>query len=113
MAGRVITAAVLGLSLAVAPAAAASFKKADAALNATYSQLMDELSGAAGQRLRTAQRAWLAFRDAECGFQGSAVQGGSAQSMVVSQCLATLTEQRVKQLRFYLNCPEGDLACPR
>lgn len=95
------------------PAAAASFKKADAALNATYSELMAQLSGASGQKLRVAQRAWLAFRDAECAYQGSAVEGGSAQPMVVSSCMAALTEDRVQQLRGYLSCEEGDLACPR
>jgi len=113
MIGRAMSAAVLAVGLLALPASAGSFKKADAALNATYVQLLDQLSGAAGQRLKTAQRAWLGFRDAECDLQGSSVGGGSARSMVVSQCLATLTEQRVKQLRFYLNCPEGDLACPR
>lgn len=95
------------------PAAAASLKKADATLNAVYGQLTDRLSGRSVQKLRSAQRAWLAFRDAECALQGSAVEGGSAQPAVVSQCMATLTEERVRQLRFYLNCEEGDLACPR
>lgn len=95
------------------PAAAASFKKADAALNAVYSDLTRLLSSPSVQKLRASQRAWLAFRDAECALQGSAVEGGSAKPMVVSQCMARLTEERVRQLRYYLNCEEGDLSCPR
>ena len=107
-----VAAAVL-FSLAAEPAGAASLKKADGALNGVYNQLIDQLSGRAEQRLRSAQRAWLAFRDAECSLQALGAEGGSAQSAVVAQCMATLTDQRVKQLRFYLNCGEGDLACPR
>lgn len=110
---RAWVAAAFLVSLAAEPAVAANLRKADGALNAVYGQLIDQLSGRAEQRLRNAQRAWLAFRDAECSLQALGADGGSAQSMVVSQCMATLTEQRVRQLRFYLNCGEGDLACPR
>lgn len=109
---RALSMAVL-FGLSAEPAAAASFKKADAALNATYAQLMAKLSGRSGQKLKLAQRAWIAFRDAECALQGSAVEGGSAQPMVVATCMAGLTEQRVRELRAYLSCEEGDLACPR
>ena len=59
--------------------AAREFKAADAALNAVYRQIVARLSGEteARQLLTTAQRAWVVFRDAECKFSASGVQGGS------------------------------------
>lgn len=92
----------------------ADFQKADKALNATFRQIQNRLSDDADgkARLVKAQRAWIAFRDAECTFQSSGEDGGSAAPMVAASCKATLTAQRTRQLKAYLNCQEGDLACP-
>ncbi|WP_232453945.1 lysozyme inhibitor LprI family protein, partial [Burkholderia ubonensis] len=51
----------------------------------------------------SAQRTWVAFRDAECDFRTSA-SGGAHQWLIVNhaQCLAELTEQRTKVLEDYL-----------
>jgi len=51
------------------------------------------------QSLLEAQRAWLAYRDAQCRLEGYAFFGGSAQPMIVSGCLAMLTRQRTQELR--------------
>ncbi|MEQ1938996.1 lysozyme inhibitor LprI family protein [Mesorhizobium sp. CN5-321] len=92
----------------------ADFQKADKALNSTFRQVQSRLSDDSGgkARLVKAQRAWIAFRDAECTFQSSGEDGGSAAPLVVASCKAELTTQRTKQLKAYLNCQEGDLACP-
>ena len=89
------------------------FRKADAKLNAAYRRIMDRLTGEArGRKLMAeAQKAWLAFRDAECAFSSSDTEGGSMHPMVVSGCLATLTEARTRTLDGYLACKEGD-SCP-
>jgi uncharacterized protein YecT (DUF1311 family) len=89
-------------------------RKADAALNETYGRIMNRLkpTPAVAQALREAQRAWLRFRDGECDFATAGVEGGSIRPMLVAQCRQQLTEQRVAQLRRYLSCQEGDLACP-
>lgn len=91
-----------------------AYKKADAALNATYKQVMARLkdSEAAAKSLVAAQRAWIAYRDAECDFMSSGVEGGSARPMIVAQCLEQLTTQRADDLKALLNCEEGDLSCP-
>lgn len=91
-----------------------AYKKADAALNAAYKQVMARLkdSDAAAKSLVAAQRAWIAYRDAECDFMSSGVEGGSARPMVVAQCLEQLTTQRADDLKALLNCEEGDLSCP-
>ena len=87
---------------------------ADAALNAEYRQIVARLAGAAEARqlLIKAQRAWVAFRDAECTFSESDTQGGSIHPMMDSMCRTGLTKARTKNLRRYLNCKEGDLSCP-
>ncbi len=90
------------------------FEAADAALNATYRQIVARLAGQteARQLLTKAQRAWVAFRDAECRFSASGVQGGSIQPMIASICQTDLTKTRTEALRRYLDCKEGDLSCP-
>ena len=90
----------------------ASLKKADAELNALYRQITGRLDPEGRAHLVAAQRAWIAFRDAECKFAASAVEGGSAYPMVHADCLASLTEARIADFKAYLACGEGDLSCP-
>ena len=90
------------------------FKAADAALNAVYRRIVARLAGQteARQLLTKAQRAWVGFRDAECQFSASGVQGGSIQPMIASECQTDLTKTRTEALRRYLDCKEGDVSCP-
>ncbi|MGH6864756.1 MAG: lysozyme inhibitor LprI family protein [Methyloceanibacter sp.] len=46
-----------------------------------------------------AQRAWIAFRDAECGFSSSGVAQGSDYPMVATPCREELTRDRVNDSR--------------
>lgn len=85
----------------------------DAALNAQYAATMRKLSNPSRVLLRNAQRSWIGFRDQECKFEASGVQGGSAYPMVYSACLSRLTVERTRQLRDKGRCQEGDLSCPR
>ena len=54
--------------------------------------------GGYAKALLASQKAWIAFRDAECTWQGFDSHGGSMESMLVNGCLATLTRERIKQL---------------
>lgn len=49
--------------------------------------------------LMASQKAWIAFRDAECNWQGFEAHGGTMEPMLVNGCLARLTEERIKQLK--------------
>lgn len=49
--------------------------------------------------LLASQKAWIAFRDAECTWQGFVSHGGSMEPMLVNGCLATLTRERIQQLK--------------
>src|SRR5262245_30029691 len=70
-----------------------AFKKSDAELNELYKQILKRLKDdiPATKRLVTAQRAWIAFRDAECIFVASPTKGGSVHPMVLSLCRERLT----------------------
>ena len=85
--------------------------QADAALNANYKVLSSQLDGANQQRLRDAQRAWIAFRDKECSFRAQGGDGGTASALASSSCIAELSQQRADALRRQLECPEGDVTC--
>lgn len=91
-----------------------AFKASDAELNKLYRQIEHRLSDsdAARKQLVAAQRAWVAFRDAECAFASSAVEGGSVYPMISTMCLDDLTRKRIADFNQYLHCQEGDLSCP-
>jgi uncharacterized protein YecT (DUF1311 family) len=82
---------------------------ADAKLNQVYRELMGSLRDSPEQetmpkkQIVAAQRAWVAFRDAECDFRTS-LNGGAHQWLIVnhSQCLAELTVERTKVLQGYV-----------
>ncbi|GGE40416.1 hypothetical protein GCM10007276_17190 [Agaricicola taiwanensis] len=94
--------------------AAAAFKASDVKLNDLYKQIRQRLQGQAeaAKGLVSAQRAWVAFRDAECSFASSAVEGGSVYPMTNAMCRDGLTQQRIADFERYLNCEEGDMSCP-
>ena len=62
--------------------------------------------------LVAAQRAWVAFRDAECAFSASEVCGVTADGMIVAICLDKLTGKGIDDFKDYLKCQEGGLDCP-
>ncbi|WP_244110355.1 MULTISPECIES: lysozyme inhibitor LprI family protein [Burkholderia] len=91
-----------------------AYARADAELNSRYralqSRLKDDRDGA--RNLTDAQRAWIAFRDAECAFQTIRVAGGSAEPLARAACLEEVTKSRSVALQRYLECREGDTNCP-
>ena len=93
--------------------AARDARSADQNLNTQYAATMGRLSPPSRTLLRAAQRSWIAFRDQQCRFEASGSQGGSAQPMVLSGCVARLTTDRTRELRRLAQCEEGDLSCPQ
>ncbi|EJM88493.1 MULTISPECIES: lysozyme inhibitor LprI family protein [unclassified Pseudomonas] len=94
--------------------AAQQNKAADKELNALYQQINARLkdSPESKKQLIGAQRAWIGFRDAECRFSASGVEGGSVYPLIYSNCITDLTKARVEAFKTYLKCQEGDLSCP-
>ncbi|WP_433736271.1 lysozyme inhibitor LprI family protein [Pseudomonas putida] len=94
--------------------AAQQHAAADKELNVLYQQITSRLKGNPDGKksLVNAQRAWLAFRDAECEFSASGVGGGSVYPLIYGNCVTELTQSRVETFKTYLKCQEGDLGCP-
>lgn len=91
----------------------------DVLLNDEYGLLRDasraaDASGGAGQAsrvdaLRDAQRAWIAFRDADCALSGAIWQDGTIRGPVAAQCLLTHAARRTLELRTLRRNVEGAL----
>jgi uncharacterized protein YecT (DUF1311 family) len=91
-----------------------NFDVADGELNRLYKQAVMRLAGDEKTigLMRDAQRAWIGFRDAECTFAASGVDGGSIYPMIYYGCVQAVTETRNDTFRGWLGCVEGDLGCP-
>jgi uncharacterized protein YecT (DUF1311 family) len=94
--------------------AAEDRKQADDELNKTYQQVLALHRGgpAALARINRAQRAWLAFRDAELDMlfaEEDRPHRGTMFSMCRVLRLVRLTEERTKALKQMLNPKEGDV----
>ena len=87
------------------------YSAADAELNRVYQKLVKDSDAGTLKLLKTAQRAWISFRDAECAYATAGSEGGSIHPMEVSMCLTTVTEDRIKQLEADNTCEEGDVSC--
>ncbi len=84
------------------------WQDADADLNSTYQQVMAEMQAmdetlppelqGAEDALRTAQRAWISYRDANCTAAGFPMRGGSAEPLLVYGCLRQMTLNRTDEL---------------
>ncbi|MFK7944487.1 MAG: lysozyme inhibitor LprI family protein [Paracoccaceae bacterium] len=85
------------------------WQRADKALNAEYKrararmrQLDQDLPAnleGAEIALRDAQRAWIKYRDAACVAEGFLFRGGTMEPLIVSTCMASLTEARTRGLQ--------------
>lgn len=71
-------------------------------LNIVYKTLTEALVRPQG--LQKAQVAWTVFRDAHCGFDKEAMQGGSGYNFSLNLCLMQMTEQRIVALESVMPC---------
>lgn len=71
----------------------------DGLLNTEYKRLMDGLEGEAADKLRAAQRGWIAMRDGDCALSYHTFAGGTIAGVVAGSCMLERTATRVLQLR--------------
>ncbi len=93
------------------------FVEADRMLNAEYQKAiaqakeLDRYGSIDDQSaegvLRQAQRAWVAFRDANCLAEGFVAHGGTMEPMLVDGCKARVTLHRIKELKSYVEMISG------
>jgi len=80
--------------------AGAEYQKADEKLNRVYKQLMASLEDREYEsHLKTAQQAWLKYRDAHCDFEAFGNRGGTIYPVVQRACLTTMTRARTKKIQ--------------
>ncbi|MBB5209243.1 lysozyme inhibitor LprI family protein [Chiayiivirga flava] len=73
----------------------------DAALNAAYAALRAALPAERRTQLQAVQRAWIAYRDANCGFYADP-DGGTLARVSATECMLRETAARALELRTLL-----------
>jgi len=87
------------------------FVESDLKLNETYKALLRKMqSKGSKEKLRSVQKAWLAYRDKTCEFEALSYLGGRDYQLVYVGCLTTQTTDRIMKLEEYLAC--NDAGCP-
>jgi uncharacterized protein YecT (DUF1311 family) len=76
--------------------AASEAKAADQRLNHSYKSALCYVDDGDKAHFRAAQRAWIAFRDADCAVWGGG--GGSIGPMNEAMCVASLSNHRAEEL---------------
>ena len=75
---------------------AAQAKRWDQRLNAAYQQLGKQVEPSQRTPLVDAQRLWIRYRNANCGFY--AAGGGTIARVAASACVQSMTRQRACEL---------------
>lgn len=92
--------------------AANDLADADAELNTVYQRALadqaafdkarkegGESDAEAAKSLKAAERAWIAFRDANCESLNAGNIGGTGYSAFIVECQMTMTRDRIKELK--------------
>ena len=75
------------------------YKAADAELNTAYNRLAAILDAEEKALLKTAELAWIKYRDSTCAFESSQYAGGTMRPMIESFCLTRVTKARTAELK--------------
>ena len=86
-----------GVTMGMIDCIAAETSRQDARLNKAYKTAMAALSPERKKQLQTAQRAWIQFRDANCGFYYDP-DGGSLARVSANDCVMTNTANRAQEI---------------
>ena len=78
---------------------AENFSAEDARLNDIYKKLTAKLDAVAKKKLLTAQRAWIAYKEADCKFSADEMRDGSYEKVILMGCLAGKTKERADALQ--------------
>jgi uncharacterized protein YecT (DUF1311 family) len=89
-----------GVTVDMHDCAATEFTRRDGELNIAYQALMKVLDRPEEKGAwRKAQRAWVAFRDAQCEADASPDAGGSIEPLIIDSCATRMTYKRTQELR--------------
>jgi len=76
-----------------------AWKTVDRELNAYYQVVSTHVKGGEFEKLRDAERAWIAFRDLNCDAEKELYDGGTAQGPVYNACMEAMTRHRLQELK--------------
>jgi len=74
-------------------------KKADADLNDVYRRIIEILASGDRQKLQSAERIWLTYRDQTCAAERDLYEGGTGGLAAYPACLEALTRHRIRDLK--------------
>lgn len=86
-----------GVTVAMLDCNAAELKRHDARLNAQYKAALAAHGETPQALLREAQRQWIKYRDANCGFYAQ-LTGGTMDRLNSSSCMLEATARRADEL---------------
>ncbi|NLY28258.1 MAG: DUF1311 domain-containing protein [Alcaligenaceae bacterium] len=89
-----------GVTLNMVECMNAELTRQDAKLNAEYKVLMNSLSAERKTQLRTAQRAWITYRDENCTFYYDP-DGGTMARLEANMCVVRMTAERASALALF------------
>jgi uncharacterized protein YecT (DUF1311 family) len=95
-----------GVTVAIRQCSADELRYQDQRLNRYYQRLMARLSPAQKKELRNAQRLWIRYRDANCGFYVG-LTGGTMDLVMADDCRVEMTARRATELRDLLEMVGG------
>lgn len=73
--------------------------KADADLNGLYRRIVGVLEAADRQKLQSAERTWLLYRDQACAAERDLYEGGTGGLAAYPACLEAVTRHRIGELK--------------
>lgn len=91
-----------GITSAVRNCTSKEIKHQDKRLNSAYKALKKSLSKSRQKELLTAQRLWIKYRDANCGFYNDP-NGGTMHRMFAQECFMDATRSRADELKSMLD----------
>lgn len=92
-------------TLGITECVAEKTKAWDARLNRAYKSLQQRIEPEQQQALLTAQRLWIRYRDANCGFYSAGP--GSISRIEAAECLRSMTRERTCELEAAQNQEGG------
>ncbi|RJF99470.1 lysozyme inhibitor LprI family protein [Noviherbaspirillum saxi] len=70
----------------------------DNRLNRNYKRYFESVEGHVKKKLRTAQQAWIQFRNKECELAGSLEEGKTLEPILIGSCYLDMTARRADEL---------------
>lgn len=100
-----------GTTIEMDSCAGAVFKKNYLEMVTLYNGLAAKYDKKNKDLLQASQRSWYKYMSDQCTFATAPTEGGSINSMIVTECKNDHTLVRIKELKAQRDCEEGDMSC--